>query len=166
MKIQLQIHCGSRILVGHANKNEIDLFFLDLSTYPYNGDHGSLAFFFSVLITLFRHFKVLGNTVHRKLWLYDQVSSGSSGRVKGEGERETSNLCDPLRRPSFYDLFLRGRGGWPPRLPLDPLLHVHIIIQFFGNIDLVFGWSLPPFRKPKSSLKNIILSWPNLNYIN
>ena len=52
------------------------------------------------------------------------VSSGSSGRVRGGGEKhgiyETA-----FGGHLFYDLFSQGRGGgaWPPR-PLDPLLTV------------------------------------------
>ena len=49
-------------------------------------------------------------------------SSGSSGRVRGG--RETWNLCDRLRWPSFYDLFSQGRGGGHGPLS-PPRIHLH-----------------------------------------
>ena len=49
-------------------------------------------------------------------------SSGSSGRVRGGGEKHEIHAV-AFGSHLFYDLFLQGRGEpWPPRPPLDPLL--------------------------------------------
>ena len=50
--------------------------------------------------------------------LHRNISSGSSGRVRGGG-RETWNLCGRLWRPSFLWPIFTGPGGgaWPPRPP-------------------------------------------------
>ena len=48
---------------------------------------------------------------------FHDPSSGSSGRVRGGGGRETWNLCGRLWQSSFYGLFSQGRGGHGPLGP-------------------------------------------------
>ena len=64
----------------------------------------------------------------------EHPSSGSSGRVRGGGEKHEIYM-GPFGGHIFYDLFSQGQGGaWPPRPPpLDPLLHPATRDNFFSQ---------------------------------
>ena len=69
-------------------------------------------------------------------------SSGSSSQVRGG--QKTWNLCCRLRRPSFYDLFLqgRGRGVWHPWPPPGSATAMCLMHAKFGNLFVQY-WNLP-----------------------
>ena len=59
----------------------------------------------------------------------EQISSGSSGRVRGGEKHEI--YAAAFGGHLFYDPFSQGQGGpWPPRSPLlDPLLQITMPVK-------------------------------------
>ena len=78
---------------------------------------------------------VIGSTFHRTcceivkthplITPTPQASSGSSGRVRVGGQKHEIYVA-AFGGHLFYDLFSQGRGGLPPRPPLDPLLQASV----------------------------------------
>ena len=63
--------------------------------------------------------------------IYIHISIGSSGRVGG-GPRNMKSMWPPLAAIFFMTSFYRTRGGHGPLAPpppLDPLLHMNILVQ-------------------------------------